>query len=619
MPDNGTFPPPSQPPSTARERPTLAFQRIVGSDRFVDAREEAQWAGSAEDDSDDEGAHSGPTVSTSLGIDAAAELMVMQKQYSTAPPVLDTWEPRCRTAGDTTCSQAGGWLRDAAPASLLARPPFVKAIDRFDARHGAHKGRAERVLHALAIDVESVSKAEAFDEACYNLRAVKFVPPQKRLKRARKLTNKSKRAPADVAPQWKLETSIWKGRPPWCDSKNFYDTETVERLKMNLDWARALKCGLEKVILKADDDDAVDDDGDGIIDEIEEVHEVLFQHRRLYFTLFDYYAGFGGDGDLSMSINEWTAFVDDCQLADPKSKFCKRADLDRLFINVDGVSSAAQGKRARDNSLGRTEFLNCLVRLAVFKYVLTGQILDVSEACDKLFVAEIQPRLHPAIASHPDEFRRLYFYRKEMDDVLRQHEGSTRAIFHTISKESKKPSLKSLGELLSLVDWKTFARRLGLIDSDLTDRDAAICFVNSRMAVIDGESERGKAKENHLPYEGFLECLCRVAILKALPTDSELEKEECVDAGLFMLRLRSNQQKHRTYLETNATGWNSTPRQPHWRCLHHLLACMIRTIEDHVDSGKGGKGHASDMAVTKEEMKSWAGLFKEHAAKAPDL
>ena len=44
-------------------------------------------------------------------------------------------------------------------------------------------------------------------------------------------------------------------------------------------------------------------------------------------------------------------------------------------------------------------------------------------------------------------------------------------------------------------------------------------------------------QENNLPFEGFLEALCRLSMLKALPTDAELEETGCSDAGVFMQRL----------------------------------------------------------------------------------
>ena len=42
-----------------------------------------------------------------------------------------------------------------------------------------------------------------------------------------------------------------------------------------------------------------------------------------------------GSGDeLSMQLNEFTDFLGDCQIPDAKSKFCKLADLDTVFIKV---------------------------------------------------------------------------------------------------------------------------------------------------------------------------------------------------------------------------------------------------------------------------------------------
>lgn len=44
-------------------------------------------------------------------------------------------------------------------------------------------------------------------------------------------------------------------------------------------------------------------------------------------------------------------------------------------------------------SLNRCEWLQCLVRIAVLKYVISKQIPDVSRAVDQLFVDKIIPLL----------------------------------------------------------------------------------------------------------------------------------------------------------------------------------------------------------------------------------
>ena len=47
--------------------------------------------------------------------------------------------------------------------------------------------------------------------------------------------------------------------------------------------------------------------------------------------LFKFYCSFEGDS-FTMSLNEWTLLTEDCGMVQKKSKACKRADLDRLFI-----------------------------------------------------------------------------------------------------------------------------------------------------------------------------------------------------------------------------------------------------------------------------------------------
>ena len=121
--------------------------------------------------------------------------------------------------------------------------------------------------------------------------------------------------------------------------------------------------------------------------------------------------------------------------------------------------------------------------------------------------------------------------------VLARHEVSLKNLFAVAA--GGEPSLSaSAGRLLSLEEWRALLKSLEFIGKDVTERDARLCFACSRMAVIDSRTQKGNDKENNLPFEGFLEALCRLSMLKALPSDEELEETGCADAGIFLQRLQ---------------------------------------------------------------------------------
>ena len=70
------------------------------------------------------------------------------------------------------------------------------------------------------------------------------------------------------------------------------------------------------------------------------------------------------------------------------------------------------------------------------------------------------------------------------------------------------------GKLLSQDEFLIFCRACGLIGADLTERDATLAFSWSRVCVCDVSDERGQARDSQLPFEGFLEALVHIALLK---------------------------------------------------------------------------------------------------------
>lgn len=107
------------------------------------------------------------------------------------------------------------------------------------------------------------------------------------------------------------------------------------------------------------------------------------------------------------------------------------------------------------------------------------------------------------------------------------------------------------------------------------------------MCVANNQNDAGQLKETCLPFEGLLEALCRLAALKALPTDAEIAVSARthgheVDAGAYMFKLQATDSHgYQRLLKERAGRWGSVQvLQPFERCVNHLLAIVIRRIDD---------------------------------------
>ena len=148
-----------------------------------------------------------------------------------------------------------------------------------------------------------------------------------------------------------------------------------------------------------------------------------------------------------------------------------------------------------------------------------------------------------------------------------------------------------------------------LIDGQLGEREAMRCFMFSRMRVIKEGLRSGRAKVLQLSFEDMLEAIVRLAMLKALPIDSDLGGEierppegelnmlaersaewsrrcqamGCADAGELMLRLQAEgSAAWAAFLEARAPvtvgGMPGTPMQPTERAVHHLCCYLMRCV-----------------------------------------
>ena len=228
-------------------------------------------------------------------------------------------------------------------------------------------------------------------------------------------------------------------------------------------------------------------------------------------------------------------------------------------------------------ALERHEFLHCLVRAAVMRYVQSGLLADVSQAVLRLFSEVIKQHADAGLHASTDVFRRTALYVEEVDAALRRHEAALRKLYQATCK-LEHTNNSYANKHVSFSGWKQFITLFGLVGIDCTERDATFCFSCSRMFVIDAEKDNKSAvRRTHLGFEDWLEALVRLAGLKAFPTDTEIAEAETENAGTHLLKLASeNAMEYERLMNERAAPWGEPPaHQPLARCVEHLCHTLI--------------------------------------------
>ena len=127
-------------------------------------------------------------------------------------------------------------------------------------------------------------------------------------------------------------------------------------------------------------------------------------------------------------------------------------------------------------------------------------------------------------------------------------------------------------------DWLDFLNRVELIDFDLTSRDAALSFLWARMVVANYQTVEGRRREFTLTFEDFMEAMCRMSSLKALPTADELKAAGCAHAGQWVDEMRKQPLFYQDRMETLATPWGTEPDKPVGDSVRMVLDIMCHAI-----------------------------------------
>jgi hypothetical protein len=116
---------------------------------------------------------------------------------------------------------------------------------------------------------------------------------------------------------------------------------------------------------------------------------------------------------------------------------------------------------------------------------------------------------------------------------------------------------------------------------------------------------RSLVKENTLPFEGFVEALCRAAVLKAWPTDDEVADSECADAGALVRRmLTDDKDGHRSLCETRAVPWGSEPMLPVVRCVENLILLIVHTARAQAFLGPTKRGAQPEITPSDAKVRA---------------
>ena len=522
---------------------------------------------------------------------------------SSSQPVLFTELPDKQADGPERTKKPAP-LRALAPPWWVMPPEAEQASRKFDVGLVALSGRVERLNTTLEEDPTHTLAAACHSVAMRELYRHRYFVPEFAAKAAGKIKGKQKAKKKN----WRLEESIWARRARTSDSKAFLDSDECERDRFAVDWQEALSHKLEGFIMRTDKKEkgatsaprggarggpASKAGGDAPPEnqEVQEVRDVLWEHHDMLYMTFFYYASQEDKPNVFM-INylSYQRFYEDCSLAVAGSIGCQPRNLDQMFVAINasgkGTDLHAKEKNNDQHSLNRQEFLQLLVRVAQARYIMTGQVHDVSDAVRMVVEQDVLDNVVPECLHDLNTFREHYCYLEEVDHILRRHETSLRALYKEFARDLDGMIGKG-STLMGFDEWMAFLQSVHVVDHGkggastqfCSHRHGTLAFVWSRMAVVGSEEDDAVVlKTQNLHFEDFLEALVRIATMVGWPTDEEIEQAGYRDAGEFLLNMQQFSHVYDRFMAKNATSWDEEPRQPIERCIAHLLAWVIRVV-----------------------------------------
>ncbi|CAG9462609.1 unnamed protein product [Pedinophyceae sp. YPF-701] len=312
---------------------------------------------------------------------------------------------------------------------------------------------------------------------------------------------------------WRLPDSIFKPRVKESDARGFFDTHQVEDKSFERCWRRLTS--KDKFMGMLSRENKADKDKDEKV-MVRDLQAVLRKHWALIQAVFMYFSTSGSGSVFTLELNDFTSFLDTCEIPDNDSEYVKKSDCDTVFIvsNYIADRNDPEAKLRSEHNMMRVQFMEALVRLSLSKFGKGQATNSISDAVDMLFEELVIPKVPEYAKVETNWFRRERLYFEEVDVVLKANKAALLALYSRYRLPPKSGGLRP--KVWKLYCWEAFIQDAKLLDEDFSLQQSSLCYVWSRMTTVD---EIGKfAKFESLTFIDFLEGLGRIADIKSLPS-----------------------------------------------------------------------------------------------------
>ena len=128
---------------------------------------------------------------------------------------------------------------------------------------------------------------------------------------------------------------------------------------------------------------------------------------------------------------------------------------------------------------------------------------------------------------------------------------------------------------MSLAGWLRLLELTHCIDDDFTKREAVLAFVWSKMRTSDNFNDRNYQKVTHLQYTDFIEAICRVAEMKSMPTDEELEPFDGNTVAMYKAYTENN----KPFERRPSSQWYNPKTRPLAEKLQKFISILCHELD----------------------------------------